>query len=598
MGHIAPTRIHSWNCDLNIGILNMRMLLLFVLAAVLAVAALGTQGCGDSREFETPSAITPTQQEVATPPTAAALPTATPQQTLVAEEVVKPLNPNEDCPQAGPTPGAVGAQRSSATTGAESGVGGAEVSGPLDAVVQVNQYRPGEGSERTHVASGVVLEEASYVATVLDFSQPLGCPEVVLRNGNVLPARVIALHQMSGAAILEVSGDGIPQGVSKSAKVVRSETAVRIYSSSPDGSLTALDGAATVAGSETLWILARGPGPAFGDPIFDTEAGFVGMVVHGDEGKGALPDLRPGGAPKPRPYTGLRAPRVAMSAAALMQLSQGETEDDLLNTPVVVRFFGITSLIRSPIGGDPVAIGEKVAGYLRELDRPVDIGGFGGSLRSIFKGMREPYPTFNLELLYPISQPLETSDGTLLGVARYFVLLWDRGAGQPDLILAGSSPDLITHAFEADGIDELWSHVQAARLTSYAPFRTSDSAGFPDEYPLKWSLTTDRETYSTGETVRLGLRIENVSPLRMEVQLPSPFRVYLANGSSGWDSEFVSDREFEAVPSGEVLLLNADWDQTDNQGEQVPAGTYHISESSYHADSGAYATGTSFEIVE
>ena len=595
---MAYSQIHSWNCDLNIGILNMRMLLLFVLAAVLAVAALGTQGCGDSREFEAPSAITPTQQVVAIPPTAAALPTATPEQALVAEEVVKPLNPNEDCPQTGPTPSAVGAQSGSATPGGESGDGGAVVSDPLDAIVQVNQYRPGEGSERTHVASGVVLEEARLVATVLDFSQPLGCPEVVLRNGNVLPARVIALHRMSGAAILEVSGDGIPQGVSESAKVVRSETAVRIYSGSSDGSLTALDGAATVAGSETLWILARGPGPVFGDPIFDAEAGFVGMIVHGGEGKGILPDLRPGGAPKPMPYTGLSGPRVAMSAPAVMQLSQGETEDDLLNTPVVVRFFGVLGGARVPIGGDPAAIGEKVSDYLLELDRPVEIEGLGGSLSSILRNMKQLHFGFNLELLYPISQPLEASDGTLLGVARYFVLFWGRGAGKPDLILAGSSPDLITHAFEADGIEELWSHVQAARLTSYAPFRTHESAGFPAEYPLRWSFTTDKETYTAGETVQLGLRIENVSPLRMEVQLPSPFRVYSAKGSYEWDSEFDSNREFEAVPPGEVLLLTTDWNQTDERGTQVPAGTYHIRESSYHADSGAYATDASFKIVK
>ena len=473
----------------------MRMFLLFAMATVLTIASLGTLGCGDSSRVESPAATSPTRPAVVTQPTVEALPTATPQQTLVSEVVARPLNPDEDCPQAGPTSGAVGAQSGSATPGGESGDGGAVVSDPLDAIVQVDQYRPGEGSGRVHVASGVVLEEARYVATVLDFSQPLGCPEVVLRNGNVLPARVIALHRMSGAAILEVSGDGIPWGVSESAKVVRSETAVRIYSSSSDGSLTALDGAATVAGSETLWILARGPGPAFGDPIFGTEAGFVGMIVHGDEGKGVLPDLRPGGAPKPIPYTGLRAPRVAMSAAALMQLTQEETEDDLLNTPVVVRFFGITSLLRSPIGGDPVAIGEKVSGYLRELDRPVVIEGLGGSLSSILRNMKQLHFGFNLELLYPISQPLEASDGTLLGVARYFVLFWGRGAGKPDLILAGSSPDLITHAFEADGIEELWSHVQAARLTSYAPFRTSDGAGFPDEYPLKWSLTTDRESY-------------------------------------------------------------------------------------------------------
>ena len=239
-----------------------------------------------------------------------------------------------------------------------------------------------------------------------------------------------------------------------------------------------------------------------------------------------------------------------------------------------------------------------MAGYLRALDRPAEIEGLGGSLSSMLRNMKQLHLGLNLELLYPISQPLKASDGTLLGVARYFVLWWGHGAGGPDLILAGSSPEQITHTFEADGLEELWSHVQAARLTSYAPFRTHDSAGFPDEYPLRWSFTTDKETYSAGETVQLGLRIENVSPLPMEIQLPSTFRVYPSSGSSVWASKFAFDQGVEVIPPGEVLILITDWDQTDKRGGQVPTGTYRVSESSYHADSGAYATGASFKIVE
>ena len=582
----------------------MRRLLLFVLAALLTVAAFGTQGCGDSREVKTPAVAGPAMpqetdpQTAVTNPTPLPQPTATPRDTAVAEEVAMPFNPEQDCPKIESKSGTSEARDRSATPGSESGEGGTVVPEPIDAIVQVNQYRTDERNERPHVASGVVLSEARYVATILDFSQPLGCPEVVLRSGTTLPARVIALHHMSGAAILEVSGDGVPRGVSESARQVQSETAVRFYHSTSGGSFVPLEGVAAVAGSEALWILSKSPGPTVGDPIFDTEGGFLGMVVHGSQTKGAVPDLRPGGAPKPRPYTGLSGPRVAVSAPALMQLAQEETDHDLLNSPVVVRFFGVTSLIRSPIGGDPAAIGKRVAGYLQALDRPAEIEGLGGPLRSVFKGMKEFYAAFNLELLYPISQPLEASDGTLLGVARYFVLWWGRGAGKPDLILAGSSPDLITHAFEADGLDELWSHVQAARLTSYAPFQTYDSAGFPREYPLRWRLTTDKETYSAGESVQLGLEIKNVSLLPMDVQLPSSFRVESSAGAHKWEAEFVSDREIEAVPPGEVIILTTDWDQTDRQGRQVRAGTYHVSSTSYSAGSGVYATGASFKIAE
>ena len=327
----------------------VRKLLVIRLATLMTLAVIVSHGCGDNSEVETPAAADPAlPNETAQPitvnePTPLVQPTATPHRTVAAEEVTRPFNPRQDCPKIGPTSGTSGSRRSSATPVGESGEDGTVEPDPLDAIVQVNQYRPDEGRERTRVASGVVLSEASYVATVLDFSQPLGCPEVVLRNGTALPARVIALHQMSGAAILKVSGSDLPQGVSELARTVQSETAVHIYHGTPGGSLVPLGGVATVAGNETLWILAKNPAPSVGDPIFDTEGGLVGLVVHGSQAKGAVPDLRPGGAPKPKPYTGLSGPRVAVSAAALMQLSQGETDDDLFNTPVVVRFFGVTA---------------------------------------------------------------------------------------------------------------------------------------------------------------------------------------------------------------------------------------------------------------
>lgn len=582
----------------------VRMLPLIRLATLMTLAVCVSHGCGDNSEVERPAAAVPAlPNEIAQPitvtePTPLAQPTATPHRTVAVEEVTRPFNPDQDCPKIGPAPGTSVAQRSSATPVGEAGEDGTVEPDPLDAIVQVNQYRPDEGRERTRVSSGVVLSEASYVATVLDYSQPLGCPEVVLRNGTTLPARVISIHQMSGAAILEVSGSDLPQGVSELARTVQSETAVHIYHGTPGGPFVALKGVATVAGSDTLWILAKSTGPSVGDPIFDTEGGYFGLVVHGNGGKGALPDLTPGGAPKPKPYTELSGPHVAMSAPALMQLAQGEPDDDLLSTPVVVRFFGASGGAKSPIGGDPAAIAEKVFGYLRALDVPAEVEGLGGSLSSILRNMKQLHFGFNLELLYPISQSLKASDGTLLGVARYFVLWWGLGAGKPDLILAGSSPDLITHAFEANGLEELWSHVRADRLTSYAPFQTHDSAGFPDEYPLRWSLTTDRETYSAGETVQVGLRVENVSPLPMEVHLPSPFRVESSAGSHEWEDEFVSDEEVETVSPGEVLILTTDWDQTDNRGRQVRVGTYHVSSTSYSAGSGVHATGTSFKIVK
>ena len=570
---------------------------LFGLAALLTLAALGTQGCGDSHETATPTAAGPARQVVETPPMVGTLPTATPQPTLVTEEVSRPFNPHKDCPRIVSKSGTSGAQTSTATPGDRPGAEGITAPDPLDAIVRVNQYRPDEGSERTHIASGVVLSEARYVATVLDFSQPLGCPEVVLRNGTALPARVFSLHQMSGAAILEVGDGSIRPGPTISRDDMYSQTAVQIYHNTSDGSLSVFDGVATAADGETLWVLALGIEPGDGDIVLDSDGSLVGVVVPHDRWRGAMSVSYSGGPPRPDGYDGLSGLSLAVRGSALARLSQGAPDDDLLTTPVKVHFGGPSSGWSS-IGGDRIAIGKKMTGFLRTLDEPAAIEGLGGTIGSIVFGMDRPNQGAHLELLYPVSQPLEASDGTLVASGRYLMLIWGRGTGSPDLILAGPDPDHVTHAFEADGLEDLWSFAQGPRGSSFVPFQTYSNAGFPSEYPLRWSLGSDRGTYSPGEIVRISLRVENVSVLPIKVQLPSPFRVESSAGSHEWEAEFVSDREIEAIPPGGVLILTTDWDQTDRQGRQVRAGTYHVSSTSYSAGSGVYATGAAFKIAE
>ena len=512
------------------------------------------------------------------------------------EGTTKPFDPAGDCSHpADPTPSKAD-QNLAASSGTSSDTDESARGVSPKGIVSISRYLPEEATERSTLASGIVLPGTTYVATALDFSQPLGCLEVVSHEGTVLPARLVALHPLSGAAILQVSGDGLPEGVHIPPGAVQSETAVRIYHRTGDGSYGVIDGAATTAGGEALWIVATGLEPAVGDVVFDTAGEFVGVIVPRYQWRG-FHDVMPGGAPKPIGYTGLSGPHVAMSARALMHLAQEGPDEELLNAPVKVRFMGALYGV-SPIGGDPDAIGGKVAGYLKALAPPIAVEGLDGPFWSILRGMGAPLVGTNLEVLYPVPQSLEASDGTVLGYARYFVMFWGRGVGRPDLILAGSERERITHVFEADGISELWSFVQATQLTWNAPFKTYDNAGFPSEYPLRWSLTSDEPTYSPGETVQISLQVENVSILPVEIELPSPFSVRSAAGSHSWESEFTSDRSSKTVSPGEVQVLSVNWDQTDAEGGRVPAGSYHIYSASNHATSGAYASSASFKILK
>ena len=579
----------------------MRQFPLLALVTLLTVAAFGTYGCGYVGETDSPpttarALFTQTAQPAAT---SQVPPVETAQPTVMAKDVVRPFNPDKDCPQIGAASSSRTSQHSATTSGSggQFGLGGSGKSEPHDAIITVNQYRPDEGGEKTHISNGVVLNETGYVATALDFSQPLGCLEVVLQNGKVLPASVIALHRPSGAALLEVVRTGIRQGVPTSQSVIHSETAVRIYDATGSGSSSGIDAVATTAGSETLWIVAKGIDPSIGDPVFDTNDALVGIVVPSSLWRGALSVSYAGGPPKPQGYQDLSGTHLVVGASTLIQLAQGGPDERLLDTPVKVHFGGPASGWTS-WDGDPIVIGEKVAAYLNALDRLTKVKGLGGSLGDIFWNMDEPYRGVHLELKYLASQPLEASNRTPLGSALYLMMWWGRGAGKPGLILAGPDPDRITHAFEADSLEELQSLMSHSQLTWYAPFRTSSNAGFPSEYPLKWTLASGESTYSPGETVQISLRVENVSILPVEIQSPSPFRVYSSDGHYSWESEFVSDRESETVLPGEVLALTTDWDQTDDQGRHVPAGAYFVDNLSRSAGSGAYASGASFEIRE
>ena len=310
------------------------------------------------------------------------------------EGVTRPLDPVSDCSlPAGPTASetdrslAAGPRKSSET-------GDPTRREAPEGIVSISRYLPEGAAGRTHLASGIVLLGTTYVATALDFSQPLGCLEVVSHEGMVLPARLVALHRLSGAAILEVSGDGLPEGVHIAPRAVQSETAVRIYHRTGDGSYGVIDGAATTAGGEALWIVATGLEPAVGDVVFDTAGEFVGVIVPRYQWRG-FHDVMPGGAPKPIGYTGLSGPHVAMSARALMHLAQEVPDEELLNTPVKVRFLGALYGV-SPIGGDPDAIGGKVAGYLKALAPPIAVEGLDGPFWSILRGMGAPLVGTNL----------------------------------------------------------------------------------------------------------------------------------------------------------------------------------------------------------
>ena len=234
---------------------------------------------------------------------------------------------------------------------------------------------------------------------------------------------------------------------------------------------------------------------------------------------------------------------------------------------------------------------KKADRYLRSLDTPATIEDIGGpAARMVGYG-----PGKWLELIYPASQSLESTGGKQLGYARYLMMWWRRGAEEPDIILAGPDSDRITHAFEVEDLGEFEALVRS-RQSYYRPFMTPESAGFPREYPAMWSFTTDRSLYSPGETVRVSLRIENVSVLSLVVELPSPFWIQSEDSSHVWESEFASGNEYVSLPPGDLLALATEWNQIDRLGRQASEGTYDVTTLANSAGNGAFSSRASFRI--
>ena len=135
-----------------------------------------------------------------------------------------------------------------------------------------------------------------------------------------------------------------------------------------------------------------------------------------------------------------------------------------------------------------------------------------------------------------------------------------------------------------------------SRQSYYRPFMTSESAGFPREYPVRWGFTTDKSSYSPGETVRVSLRIENVSVLPLVVELPSPFWIQSVDGSHVWESEFASEGEYVSLSPGKLLVLTTEWDQIDREGTQASEGIYEVASLAHSASNGAFSGNASFTI--
>jgi len=113
--------------------------------------------------------------------------------------------------------------------------------------------------------------------------------------------------------------------------------------------------------------------------------------------------------------------------------------------------------------------------------------------------------------------------------------------------------------------------------------RSSDETVEAIQYPVKLVMELNKTTYSLGETVNITIKIVNISNSTIELGWQPPsiamFTIYDKKNTTIYNSASASTLPVAITrllkpeeSSGEVLV----WEQKDKEGNQVPAGEYHI----------------------
>ena len=120
-----------------------------------------------------------------------------------------------------------------------------------------------------------------------------------------------------------------------------------------------------------------------------------------------------------------------------------------------------------------------------------------------------------------------------------------------------------------------------AAITAAPPLQ---GAGAQQGGPVTATVTTDRQSYSVGETVRFTLTVTNTGSSPVTVILPSgqryDFVVRSSGGAEVWRWSY--GRAFtliygeQTLDPGQTLTYSETWDQRNNNGQQVPAGQYRV----------------------
>lgn len=444
-----------------------------------------------------------------------------------------------------------------------------------DALVSIAVHPPPyHGSHVRHV-DGLVVGTNGLVLTVLNYSWPMERLEVLVPDMGSYDASIERVDPRTGATLLKVEASGLPFApLEGGASIALGEPVVLLHRDAETGELVVREGygaPATNEGSrDTLFALL---------PI--GYAGFNGAVVVNRDGEllgmaGVSSWWGTGFAPRGL-FPGPEWP--AVKTASLGLLLKEDLREDAPFIPAAVSYHGHSrsqnwaELIGSP--ATRVLLYESAREAMQSLGGPTEVENLGQQDYAIL-GYK---PGTVLEFVYAQPQQLRSSEGELVGEARYVSFWWDRGEGKPDVVLCGAEPGYICGAFLAGNLAELKTAVESAHESGRSGV-ISDAyslPGYPGDYPLEWSVAPDKESYRPGEEVTFTVTIVNQSDWPVTAHhLPPAIEVRTRSYPGPWWQQ-QPGTESRTIAAHETLTLDVPWRKVDSQGNPVPPGDYSVS---------------------
>jgi hypothetical protein len=121
---------------------------------------------------------------------------------------------------------------------------------------------------------------------------------------------------------------------------------------------------------------------------------------------------------------------------------------------------------------------------------------------------------------------------------------------------------------------------------------TPSAPPFAFEGPVGIDLTTYGAFHDVGEEIRFTIFVAAGEPITLYYRTAQRYEIVVTDpeGSEVWrwskDKAFGEVLEEVSLEANEVLTFNEPWDQTDNDGQPVPAGDYRVTATSTHCDAG------------